>query len=804
MSSTPHALPEGYELKSDRRVYRIVKVLGNGGFGITYLASSAIQVENVSITANFALKELFLSDSCERDVITMSVHYSNPTREKVENSRKDFLAEARRLHKVGIEHPNIVKVNEVFEANNTAYYVMEYLDGESLRDYVRRSGPLGEEEMLSLMKPVIGAVGYLHRNRMTHLDIKPDNIMLVRNQSGATRPVLIDFGLSKHYDDDGHPTSTLNALGVSNGYAPIEQYAGITSFTPQADVYALGATMLFCLTGNDPKKATELRPGDVEKQLDAIPVTATLRESISKAMAPFDRPQSVDALIGSQPEPATKNNEPKTSSASKNATVAIAPKQSGTPRKDNTEARQQKKTTGHKPAAATKALDTDSSTYRQSGRRSRLPLVAGGIIAAALIIGAVILFVSSGNSSDDNLTETSASPAQTVGANNVIYDDADNEKVISVERDGKDGIIDLDGNIIIPCEYEFAGLDGEGRIAVKKNGKAGYADMNGNIVIPLIYRTTLYFSGGLAMVTSDDGKYAAIDKTGKIVIPFEERDIILQKDVPLAVCMTGSGNGKRYGLIDKTGKTVVPYIYDDMGYFISGVIRVRKNGKYGVLDLNGKTVIEPRYDMVSINNDMINVSLGKKSGVLDASGKTILPMEYDDVRLLGGNMIAVKQDGRYSCVDRNGNLLIPADMNYDYYDTVKEGLLKVKKDGQWAFVDTTGQMVIPFMSYGDANFGFRDGRAQFKQNGLYGYIDKTGKPAIPARYSGADEFRNGVAKVSLTDAAGATKTGLIDTDGNVVVPIIYDKINNYYKGAAQVTLGNETFFINCRGERVDF
>lgn len=267
MSNDKNTLPQGYILNSPNCAYRIESVLGCGGFGITYLASANIKIGNVSLRAQFAIKEHFISSDCEREHDTCRVVYSNPAKERVENSLKDFISEAMRVRTFCVNHPNIVKVNEVFNTNNTAYYVMEYLDGESLRSWVKKNGAMSEEQMLSIMNPIIDAVQYLHQNRMTHLDIKPDNIMLSQDENGNIRPVLIDFGLSKHYNNDGSPTSTINTLGCSDGYAPIEQYAGITTFSPTADIYALGATMWFCLVGKDPKKATDLEEDELANNI---------------------------------------------------------------------------------------------------------------------------------------------------------------------------------------------------------------------------------------------------------------------------------------------------------------------------------------------------------------------------------------------------------------------------------------------------------------------------------------------------------------------------------------------------------
>jgi serine/threonine protein kinase len=300
MKNIENALSLGTTLKSGTQIYKIEKVLGAGGFGITYLASASVLVGNVSIKCHFAIKEHFIGSDCERLGATSQVVYSNPAKERVENGRKDFISEAKRLQIVGTGHNNIVKVNEIFEANNTAYYVMEYLEGESLRSYVKRKGRLTESEMWSTLRPIMSAVNYLHKQNMTHLDVKPDNIMLTTGEDGSLRPVLIDFGLSKHYGKNGKPTSTINTLGCSDGYAPIEQYAGITTFSPTADIYALGATMVFCLTGKDPIKSTELHDGQLVSSLP-YDISEWTRSVIKSAVTLQRdlRAQSIASLVDS-------------------------------------------------------------------------------------------------------------------------------------------------------------------------------------------------------------------------------------------------------------------------------------------------------------------------------------------------------------------------------------------------------------------------------------------------------------------------------------------------------------------------
>lgn len=270
MENHSDTLRPGTVIRGPERAYTVIKVLGQGGFGITYLVTGKVKVGNISLEGRFALKEHFISSLCSRDNATHAIQFSTPVADEVDRSMRAFVKEAQRLQSLGIDHLNIVKINEVFEANNTAYYVMEYLGGTTLRDYVEANGAMSPVAAKALLRPVVEAVAMLHRNNIAHYDIKPGNIMLHEEESGNVRPVLIDFGLSKHYNDRGHATSTLAAAGYTPGYAPVEQYAGVKEFTPQCDVYSLTATLYFCLTGHDPKPALELAAAEVERELSAI------------------------------------------------------------------------------------------------------------------------------------------------------------------------------------------------------------------------------------------------------------------------------------------------------------------------------------------------------------------------------------------------------------------------------------------------------------------------------------------------------------------------------------------------------
>ena len=217
--------------------YRIEQVLGQGGFGITYLATQ------VSSNRQVAIKELFLNGVNER--AGNSIRVSNSVNDSLfEKQKEKFKKEAKRIMSLDNEH--IVKVYDLFEENNTVYYVMDYLEGESLASKMKREGhPLTESEVMDILPQLLDALSEIHKFQIWHLDIKPANIMLIDKTV-----VLIDFGASKQITPS-EMTST--ALYFTPGYAPAEQTGKLfNQFGPWTDLYAVGATIFNLLTGKSP------------------------------------------------------------------------------------------------------------------------------------------------------------------------------------------------------------------------------------------------------------------------------------------------------------------------------------------------------------------------------------------------------------------------------------------------------------------------------------------------------------------------------------------------------------------------
>lgn len=257
--------------------YKIEKILGQGSFGITYLA------EHTNLGKKVAIKEFFMKELNSRGEDGSITGMSDSSLSQ--NYCQKFKKEAINLSR--LDHSNIVRVTDSFSENGTFYYVMDFIEGQNLNDYIK-SHYIDEAEAVSIIKSVADALIYMHEKKhMLHLDLKPGNVMR-RNSDGHI--FLIDFGLSKHYSTDGQPeTSTTIGLGTA-GYAPIEQgnKAKNGEFRPTIDVYALGATFYKLLTRETPPPASDLVSDDelLENKLREKGVSDNLIKVVTEAMCP--------------------------------------------------------------------------------------------------------------------------------------------------------------------------------------------------------------------------------------------------------------------------------------------------------------------------------------------------------------------------------------------------------------------------------------------------------------------------------------------------------------------------------------
>lgn len=277
-------LPKGKFLQGGK--YRIETCLGQGGFGITYLAVQ------VNLNRKVAIKEFFMADHCEREGYSYRMTVPTKGNSKfVARFLNKFIKEAQYI--ASLEHSHIIRIYDIFEENETAYYVMEYHSNGSLAHYLSERSSLEETMALRYIRQLADALNYVHQKQICHLDVKPENILLdVQNNV-----ILIDFGVAKQYDDEGRGTST-TPLAVSEGYTPIEQYEQrVNTFSPATDIYSLGATLYKMLSGNNPPKASDL----IQKGFPSLQghISVATVSAVKQAMRPIreERPQSISEFL---------------------------------------------------------------------------------------------------------------------------------------------------------------------------------------------------------------------------------------------------------------------------------------------------------------------------------------------------------------------------------------------------------------------------------------------------------------------------------------------------------------------------
>ena len=286
--------------------YKIESYLASGGFGNTYLA------KNIEFDETYAIKEFFVKGVCQRDGNSTTISVSNAENtNSFEQQREKFKKEARRLR--SLSNPHIVKVYDLFEENGTAYYVMDYVDGENLSARLKRTNaPLVESEVRNYLNQILDGLEAIHNEGMFHLDIKPANIMVDSHDVVK----LIDFGASKQQSTVGGATMS-TGISYTNGYAPSEQMAqSYDKFGPWTDFYALGATMYKLLTNQDPPSVSDLSEDETEDKHLALPmpnVSGEMKKLVVWMMQEkrLKRPKNVGEIrrILQQSSVATSNNE---------------------------------------------------------------------------------------------------------------------------------------------------------------------------------------------------------------------------------------------------------------------------------------------------------------------------------------------------------------------------------------------------------------------------------------------------------------------------------------------------------------
>ena len=321
------------------------------------------------------------------------------------------------------------------------------------------------------------------------------------------------------------------------------------------------------------------------------------------------------------------------------------------------------------------------------------------------------------------------------------YDDVNgfSEGLAAVQKGGKWGYIDTEGQLVISPEYDGANNFSEGLACVQKDGKWGCIDTKGQVVIPLEYDSAQFVFENLVMVY--DGTYVSlIDNQGNVV--FEPGSVIgmtyLSGNFAIAV------ENEKIGYIDADGNYVIPAEYDVGYHFYDGFAAVEKDGKWGVVNTQGKVVVPLEYDAVNsfIVDGLACVSRDGKYGFVDTEGNIVISFEYDMAYSFSEGLARVKKDGKWGYIGTDGQVVIP--LEYSRVDDFFKGFALVEKDGKWGCIDTKGQFVFPpeyqevryrvvLLPQGKADV-FYNGLAIVKKDGKWGVIDKNNQLVLPLEY----------------------------------------------------------------------
>ena len=279
--------------------YLVGEMLGQGGFGITYIGFDLLLEQKIAIKEYFPMSTGMVSREGRSTVV-----WSDAVMQKsgVEKGFDSFLKEARKMAKLR-SIPSVVGVNSVFIQNETAYIVMDFIEGETLLKKLQREGPMDYGTCISLMTPIMQALAEVHKHGIIHRDISPDNIMV---QSDG-KLILLDLGAAKDLDIQGKDGNVQSSQMVAkHGFSPVEQYGQAGKIGPWTDVYAMAATIYYCCTGVLPPSATDrmiedtltCRPRLTKEQFDVL--------AFCMSVLPQKRPQNMDALLQIVTHPAGK------------------------------------------------------------------------------------------------------------------------------------------------------------------------------------------------------------------------------------------------------------------------------------------------------------------------------------------------------------------------------------------------------------------------------------------------------------------------------------------------------------------
>ncbi len=470
--------------------FLIGAALGEGGFGITYIGC------DLQLDLRVAIKEFYPNGYVNRSNTAspaVSIATAGERRDFFETGRERFLREARVLARFSSEE-GIVTVRDYFQENNTAYIVMEYLDGQTLKDYLKDHGSLTPDQTLNLLRPVMLSLREVHKQGLIHRDIAPDNIMIV---NGKVK--LLDFGAARNMSSIANKSLS---VVLKPGYAPEEQYRSKGNQGPWTDVYALAATMYKCITGEAPDDATQRLYTDELKTPSehGVAIDPQFEAAIMKGLAVLqqDRYKSIDEFLNAL----DGKGEPAQNAGA--AVVAPVP-----PRQVSKDPE-----TGYydeEPYKITTVIDTEKAAPETTGKSAKKPgkglIIAIAAGAAVLLAGIILAVVLLGGKGKGDKGQTTVNNEEHTDGHNVEHTkEPVEEQPLVLSDDLYDSTFELDG-VVYKLPMTFDKLTSSGWTITQSGYRdsteiAGYDDetftmgKNGSSVEVSVYNNT----GNLRMI----------------------------------------------------------------------------------------------------------------------------------------------------------------------------------------------------------------------------------------------------------------------------------------------------------------
>ena len=778
MSEQRNILTIGTNLHGKDYVYEVVKVLGQGSFGITYLAKVCLKgaLGSLQGTIHVAIKEFYMKEMNSR---TGTAVDSGKESRMFHSYREKFRKEALNLSRMN--HPGIVKVLEVFDENNTSYIVMEYLTGGTLDATIKEKSKLPETEAMDTVSKIGLALSYMHDQRMLHLDLKPQNVMF----DNAKQPVLIDFGLSKHFEESGEPESSTSIGLGTPGYAPIEQvdYTGGAEFQPTLDIYALGATLYKSLTGQTPPTASTVlnRPTLLHDRLSQAGVSEGTRNVVLKAMQPLKnaRPQTVKEFLSmmesTQQVKDSKNIEVEddestilltSAQGKKTEKETVSPSVQQRFEKSSVYVMQPSGETEAKPAHKNhQPTEPDIPSVVEEDESTLLQPITNAAPESKKVVPPVSKPIVKENASENVPVTDKKKLGKEVAKTSVAV------KPAVQSYNGESKVSPLDRPVDKPVDKKNI----QPAVEVKKPKEPA--------LTPIGSGPTVNFSEAIP---------AYLDENGAVIT--ELSDLTFYEDMAIVV------QAGKYGFVNRQSQLVIPCKYEDAWNYKNGYTTVCENGLYGLIDRSGKFIISCKYeDELVCSDGLIALPCVNEWGYVDVNFKNVIPYEYDFAGVFYNGYAPVQKNGCWGYIDKTGKVVIPLEyQDTDWVNDKYGPLFAMNRGHKWGYVNNENKQIIPFI-YDNAS-SFMEGLAKVQQGAKWGLIDEKGKVVVPIDYD--DIIGYDYDDMKCWEVIKDKKCGLLDTRGKQLCDCLYDSIGFYADGLVWVLKDNKYGFINPMGKEV--